>query len=264
MGGPEALGTLQITVEGDLASAVVARIRARLASLARYSRRPPQSARVAIRVGGASRGARRFYVADASLLVGGTYLVAHAVGPSPEMATKEVCLRLRRQLRDAVDAVVARRNDPAVLRKAASDLELEARPRPRARLKPPQEREIVTFLKVPGEPESTFGAVAELIDRDYEFNLFRHAASAEDVVVHRRADDAVGLLHPPGSPLRHERRDMVIPEPSRYSEPIALVDARLEMDALGHRFIYFIALDDRRGKVLYLRRDGDYGLVELS
>ena len=180
------------------------------------------------------------------------------------MATKEACLRLRRQLRSTGDAVVAQRNEPAVLERAASDLGLEARPRPAARLKPPQEREIVTFLRVSSEPESTFGALAELIDRDYEFNLFRHAASAEDVVVHRRPDDTVGLLHPPGSPLHNERLDMVVPEPSRYAEPIPLVDARLEMDALGHRFIYFIARDDLRGKVLYLRRDGDYGLVELS
>ena len=38
--------------------------------------------------------------------------------------------------------------------------------------------------------------------------------------------------------------------------------ARQEMDLLDHRFLYFIDADDGRGKVLYLRYDGDYGLVE--
>jgi hypothetical protein len=35
------------------------------------------------------------------------------------------------------------------------------------------------------------------------------------------------------------------------------------MDLVNHRFLYFAdADDDGHGKVLYLRRDGDYGLVE--
>jgi Sigma 54 modulation/S30EA ribosomal protein C terminus len=58
--------------------------------------------------------------------------------------------------------------------------------------------------------------------------------------------------------------DFVVPEPSRYSEPISLADARSEMDVLDRRFVYFIALEDQHGKVLCLRHDGDYGLVELD
>jgi hypothetical protein len=34
------------------------------------------------------------------------------------------------------------------------------------------------------------------------------------------------------------------------------------MDWLNHRFLYFIDSGDGRGKVIYLRHDGDYGLVE--
>jgi len=34
------------------------------------------------------------------------------------------------------------------------------------------------------------------------------------------------------------------------------------MDELNHRFLYFVDAYDGRGKVLYLRHDGDYGLVE--
>ena len=80
-------------------------------------------------------------------------------------------------------------------------------------------------------------------------------------MVHRRDDGRIGLLHPPGSPLSGEN-DIVVPEPSRYDQPIPLAKARDEMDVLGHRFLYFIDAADGRGKVLYLRHDGDYGLVE--
>ena len=57
----------------------------------------------------------------------------------------------------------------------------------------------------------------------------------------------------------------MVPEPSRYSAPITVADARSEMDVLmlNPSFLYFIDLEGRRGKVLYLRRDGDYGLVQV-
>jgi hypothetical protein len=56
----------------------------------------------------------------------------------------------------------------------------------------------------------------------------------------------------------------VVPRPSLYPGPIGVADARSEMDVLDHRFVYFIAAEDRGGRVLYQRRDGDYGLVELT
>jgi hypothetical protein len=34
------------------------------------------------------------------------------------------------------------------------------------------------------------------------------------------------------------------------------------MDMLNHRFLYYLDAEDERGRVLYLRFDGDYGLVE--
>jgi Sigma 54 modulation/S30EA ribosomal protein C terminus len=47
-------------------------------------------------------------------------------------------------------------------------------------------------------------------------------------------------------------------------QPIALTAARAELDVLNHRFLYLIDAEDGRGRVLYLRHDGDYGLVELQ
>jgi Sigma 54 modulation/S30EA ribosomal protein C terminus len=51
------------------------------------------------------------------------------------------------------------------------------------------------------------------------------------------------------------------PTPSRYSAPLNLATARAEMDLLNHRFLYFTDAADGRARVLYLRLDGDYGLV---
>ncbi len=103
--------------------------------------------------------------------------------------------------------------------------------------------------------------VADLLDLDLEFYLFRHTRTQEDVVVYRRDDGRIGLIFPPGSVLADEG-DLVVAEPSRYPDSLTLDAARAEMDELDHRFLYFMDAHDGRGKVLYLRHDGDYGLVE--
>jgi hypothetical protein len=152
-----------------------------------------------------------------------------------------------------VEKEVALRNERA--------LDFDLAHRPEARLKPPEERRIVhrhTYLSV---PLPTLDAVDELLSLDLEFFLFTHARTGEDVVVHRRDDGRIGLIHPPGSALADEG-DLVVTETSRYSDPLPLDRARAEMDVLDHRWLYFIDAADGRGKVLYLRHDGDYGLVE--
>jgi ribosome-associated translation inhibitor RaiA len=231
-----------------------------IASLARYSSRPLTGARLTLRESGPRRSKRPF-VADASVVVDGRLLAAHAAGPSVSQAAEAVADRLRRQLRRVVGADVALRNEPRVTQAALADLEVDRLHRPEARLKPPSERQIVHRRTYVDVPLSTLEATADLLDLDVEFYLFRHARTGEDVVVYRRDDGRVGLLFPPGSALADEN-DVVVPEPSRYSGPLAFETARTEMDELNHRFLYFIDAADGRGKVLYLRHDGDYGSVE--
>jgi hypothetical protein len=196
-----------------------------------------------------------------SILFEGRTLAAHTTGRTPVDATQAAIDRLRDQLRRVVDADVALRNEPRTIAKALRDLEHRLPDRPQRSPKPPEEREIVHRRTYVDVPLSTAEAVNELLDMDAEFLLFTHARTREDVAVHRRDDGAVGLLHPHGSELAGED-EIVVPEPSRYSEPLTLERARTEMDWLNHRFLYFIDADDGRGKVIYLRHDGDYGLVE--
>jgi ribosome-associated translation inhibitor RaiA len=243
---------VEIHAPDDLPSSRRAEIQQRLAGLARYTDEPIQEVRLTLRHP-ETRVGRMRWEADASLVLDGKQLVAHATGRDVLGAAKEAEDRLRRQIRRTAGADVALRNE---LRSARH----EPRPRPRAS-KPPELRDIIPQRTAYPLPETTFEAVADLLDLDLEFLLFRHARTGEDVVVYRRDDGRIGLLHPPGSPLADEN-DIVVPEPSRYREPIPLSRARDEMDALGHRFLYFVDEADGRGKVLYQRHDGDYGLVE--
>ena len=235
--------------------------RSRFESLERYAGHPLIGGRMTLRHIGAS--ADNSHVADASVLFDGRLLAAHAAGPSAAAAADAVVERLRRQLRRAADTEVTRREERATIAAAIETLEPDPDLRPQARLKPPEERAIVQRRTYAPGPEPTLSAVADMLDLDEEFHLFVHTRTGEDVVVYRRDDDRIGLIHPPGSELADEGDDVVVvPEPSRYSEPLTLETARAEMDELNHRFLYFIDTADGRGKVLYLRHDGDYGLVE--
>ena len=247
----------------DVPPRLVEQIRRRVAGLERLVDDPPPEVRLTVRPGPVLSGphSRRPFVADASAPDHGRVLAAHALGPTAITAAAAAVERLRRQLRRTRDSEVALRNEPRVIARGIADLRRMERPRPELPRKPPEERRIVHRRAYSDEPEPTLSAVADLLDDDQEFRLFVHGFTHEDVVVHWRDDGRVGLLHPQGSALAEEGPP-VVPEPSRYSEPLPFAVARREMDLLDHRFLYFVDAGDGRGKVLYLRFDGDYGLVE--
>jgi ribosome-associated translation inhibitor RaiA len=251
---------IQIHAPDDLPRSERGEIRERLARLERSTDEPIEALRLTLRHP-VTRAARLRWVADASLVRNGRRLAAHATGNDALHAAKEAADRLERQMRRVADDGVALRNDRRAIQRALAHLAHEHKYRPRLSLKRPDLRDIIPQRTAYPLPESTLDAVADLLDLDLEFLLFRHARTGEDVVVYRRDDGRIGLLHPPDSPLGDEN-DIVVPEPSRYAQPIPLAKARDEMDVLNHRFLYFIDAADGRGKVLYLRHDGDYGLVE--
>jgi ribosome-associated translation inhibitor RaiA len=248
---------VRLHVAADIPEAQVEAARKEIESLDRYVGRRLTDARLTLRRGSRSK---RPYVADASVLFNGRTLAAHAAGPTPAEAADAVADRLRRQVRRVVDAEVAPGNERAAIEAAIEGLEPDRGHRPEARLKPPEAREIVRRRTYAPGAETTSDAVRDMLDLDEEFHLFVHALTGEEVVVHWRDDGRIGLIHPPGSALAGEN-DIVVPEASRYSEPLTVEQARTEMDFLNHRFLYFIDAEDGHGKVIYLRHDGDYGLV---
>ncbi len=229
-----------------------------IAAVERYVDEPVLGARLTLRR--ISPKAARPYVADATVLLDGRLVAAHAAGRDPKEAAEAAADRLRRQIRRLVGADVAQRNEPRAIREALESLPAEPMHRPEAHIKRPDERRIIRRLPYVDVPLSTLEAVDELLAIDVEFFLFDHVRSSEWVTVYRRDDGRIGLLFPPGSVLSDEN-DIVVPQPSRYDRPLTLSEVRAEMDIVNHRFVYFVDADDALGKVLYLRHDGDYGLV---
>jgi hypothetical protein len=245
---------VEIAIGQGVPSAEADVVRQSATELLDLDHQPVSRARLTVR---GVAAAAPLFVADATVLFGGRLIAAHTTGATAVEAARAARERLRRQVQHAAD----RERDRHRRMRRWEALPLALEHRPEAARKPAAARRIVhrhTYLDF---PLSTAEAVRELLDIDAEFMLFVHARTQEDVVVHLRDIGEIGLLHPPGSELADER-DIVVPETSRYPEPIELRAAREEMDFLEHRFLYFIDAADGRGKVIYLRHDGDYGLVE--
>ena len=253
------MADVELTAGNGISSTEAEEARERITALERYVDRPLIGLRLTLR----RTGGVRPFVADTSVRFEGRLLAAHATGASAAEAAEAAAERLRRQLRRVVGTEIAKRDEPARIAAALESMRSEARHRPEARLKAPAERRIVRRRTYADRPEATFEAIEDMLDLDEEFHLFRHVRTGEDVVVYRRDDVRIGLVLPPGSPLADEG-DLVAAEPSRYKAPLTLDAARDEMDELDHRFLYFIDSEDGHGKVLYLRHDGDYGLVEAE
>ena len=126
----------------------------------------------------------------------------------------------------------------------------------------PGDRRLVHRIAQPPLPVSLADAAADLVDRDWEFRLFLEQDTGEWLFLHRRDDDRLGLTHPPWVPVPDVVEDVMVVEPMRFPDPLTLEEAQDALGRLGERYLYFVDAADGRPKVLYLRHDGDFGLME--
>ncbi len=62
--------------------------------------------------------------------------------------------------------------------------------------------------------------------------------------------------------LAEEKDRKIVRRKTFPVRPMSVEDAVIEMELLGHSFFVFVNVDTERTNVLYLRKDGDLGLLE--
>ena len=62
--------------------------------------------------------------------------------------------------------------------------------------------------------------------------------------------------------LAEEQERKIVKRKTFPVRPMSVEDAAIEMELLGHNFFAFVNIDTDRTNVLYLRKDGDLGLLE--
>ncbi len=79
----------------------------------------------------------------------------------------------------------------------------------------------------------------------------------------QRLRDKRGEAPPPVEEEEPAEREPTLVRTKRHVlRPMSAEDAAVEMDALGHNFYLFRNVDTDLISVIYLRHDGDYGLIE--
>ncbi|MBQ1368263.1 MAG: ribosome-associated translation inhibitor RaiA, partial [Firmicutes bacterium] len=62
--------------------------------------------------------------------------------------------------------------------------------------------------------------------------------------------------------LAEEEERKIVKRKTFPVRPMSVEDAMIEMELLGHNFFAFVNIDTEQTNVLYLRKDGDLGLLE--
>jgi ribosomal subunit interface protein len=200
--------------------------------------------------------------AEGEVLLDGRAIRAHVASYDMTMAVDQLAQRLERQLRSFVERRVSERDrgssqTPGEYRHGDS-----AEVRPAHFLRPPDEREIVRKKSFAIGEMDAVRAAAEMEMLDHDFFLYRDADAEVDAVVYRRDDAGTGVIGPLGTGWDGPDEDGIVREDSRGPEPRRIEDVVAEMNELNHRFLYFVDEESGRARVIYLRYDGNYGLIE--
>lgn len=202
--------------------------------------------------------------AQGEIDVNGRIVRAHVAGASADQALDGLADQLERQLRRVAERYVTRRRENGEPEDGTWRHGARPAQRPSFFPRPPEEREVLRRKSFALEPMTPVEAAADMVDLDHDFYLFRDLATEEDAVIHRlREDGRMGLIAPNGAEPDVDDR-WLVREPNRFSDPVALQTVLTEMDAVGHRFLYFVEEETARGHVIYLRYDGHYGLIEVA
>ena len=65
-------------------------------------------------------------------------------------------------------------------------------------------------------------------------------------------------------PEVHEKEELIVKNKKVYPQPMSEEDAIMQMDSLGHDFFIFEKLENQKISVVYKRKDGGYGLIEIE
>lgn len=67
-----------------------------------------------------------------------------------------------------------------------------------------------------------------------------------------------------GKEDKKQEEDVIVRAKSYYLNPMDIEEAIARMEALGHDFFVYLDKDDDRISVIYVRRDGGYGVIQAE
>ncbi|HEU0087653.1 MAG TPA: sigma 54 modulation/S30EA ribosomal C-terminal domain-containing protein, partial [Pseudonocardiaceae bacterium] len=165
---------------------------------------------------------------------------------------------------EAIAALQARLGDQIDrARRAAESWQPAAPPSPRVAWfpRPPAARQIVRYKPWQLALLGVDDAVAEMERRDYGFYLFTEAGNGQDSVVYRCGPTGYRLAQVLPAPQRLARYTVPLTCYDRPAPELRTVEAAELLGMSEVPFLFFRDTASGRGRVLYRRYDGHYGLI---
>jgi ribosomal subunit interface protein len=254
---------VEVTVRGEVSWAAKQAARDKIARLENSVDLPVLGARVVLTQERNPRIARPAR-AEGELNLNGNVVRGHVAAETMVASVDSLYEHLQRQLRSLVDRLVTRHRTPTRVEAGEWRHGSWSQARPDYFPRPISERSLVRRKTFALGPMSVAEAASDLQALDHEFFLFVDEETGADSVIFRRDDGLLGVIEPREATNIRAIDQGPVWQASRFSEPTDLSDAIAEMDALSHRFLYFVNAQTSRANVIYLRYDGHYGLVEPS
>lgn len=260
-GGRRALGTLEISSAGHITSSELAYAEDKVAKVLADVGRPVLHTDIRLEKS-ADASLERPAMARLMVLVDGEPVRAQVRAAEMTEAIDLLDARARRRLTQLAEhRQTLRRRGPTSpegqWRRGDAPTE-----RPPHLPRPAAEREIVRRKSFTTAEATVDEAIFDMEALDHDFFLFTDLASGQDAVVHARDDGTYGLQYASGADEDPTEPTAAVVEVQPDQAPRFTVDqAREHLDLSGAPWLFFVDADHDRGRVLYRRDDGHYGLI---
>lgn len=256
----ESSPTIQVVTMGDIPASVRDDVTEAVTALARFTDEPLLHAR--IRLSRSDNPAmERPVTAQGNVDLNGRMVRAQVAAANPHEAVALLRERLERRLKRMARHWQARRG--SVPQAAPQEWRHTSEPaqRPEYYPRPVDERQVVrqkTFEPTYTTPDE---AAFDMDMLDYDFLLFTDAESGQDSVVYRAGPTGYRIAQVKPDSQRAWNTAVALTVSPTPPPQLTLAQAQQRLDATGLPFMFYVEPESGRGRVLYRRYDGHYGLV---
>jgi ribosome-associated translation inhibitor RaiA len=256
-----AVADMRTVVRGDIPATAVSEAEKKIRAVTRYASEPVLHAR--IRLTRSGDPARELpVIIQVNLDVNGRLVRAQVAARSAHEAIDLVHDRVRRRLEGLARDWQARRGGMPTAEPHEWRHGRQPARHPDHYPRPAEDRQVVrhkTYELATATPDE---AAFDMDLMDYEFHLFTDAGCGRDAVVYRAGPTGYRLAFV-GGPPAHLATPTAVPVTvsSRPPPPLSLAEAINQLNGTGRPFLFFADPGSGRGRVLYRRYDGHYGLI---
>lgn len=251
--------TVEVTVRGEVAEQAVPYARTKVAHVVEKAHEPVLAAHVVL-TAAPDPAVQRWARAEASLDLNGTPLRAHATASDMLGAVDLLEGKLQKNLGQHDSRTRTRHRWIGV----ASEHEWRHGDLPTQREdhfpRPPEDREVMrrkTFDLSPMTPDE---AAFDMDMLGHDFYLFTDLTTGKDALVYRDGDGRFGIR---GEAVPDGGTDALV-ERAGAAPTLSEAEAIDRLNVSGEPFLFYLDPESGRGRVLYLRYDGHYGLITAA